>query len=80
MHDTFPCDPRDVAPGRYVPGPDLPPETLPLEPADVRVSPEGRLDVRYYIERNVQVGRCRTTVTVLPACASRTRAHPCVFK
>jgi hypothetical protein len=42
-------------PYRYGPGPGLPPEVLPLEPADVRVSPEGRLDVRYYIEKDVQV-------------------------
>ncbi|KAG2427087.1 hypothetical protein HXX76_012598 [Chlamydomonas incerta] len=32
----------------------LPAETIPLEPADVRVSPEGRLAVRYYIEKLVQ--------------------------
>ncbi|KAG2425980.1 hypothetical protein HXX76_013351 [Chlamydomonas incerta] len=38
----------------YVPGAGLPLELLPLEPADVRVSPEGRLAVRYYIEKDVQ--------------------------
>ncbi|GFR43029.1 hypothetical protein Agub_g4033, partial [Astrephomene gubernaculifera] len=38
----------------YIPGPGLPAEVLPLEPADVRVSPEGRLEVRYYIEKDVQ--------------------------
>ncbi|KAG2428300.1 hypothetical protein HXX76_010448 [Chlamydomonas incerta] len=38
----------------YTPGPGLPPEMVPLEPANVRVSPEGRLDVRYYVEKWVQ--------------------------
>ncbi|KAG2492959.1 hypothetical protein HYH03_008867 [Edaphochlamys debaryana] len=38
----------------YVPGPGLPPTLVPLEPADIRVSPEGRLEIRYYIERFVQ--------------------------
>ncbi|GIM00456.1 hypothetical protein Vretimale_5260, partial [Volvox reticuliferus] len=50
----------------YVPGPGLPTEMLPLEPADVRVSPEGRLDVRYYIEKNVQ-GDNPFTVDVEPS-------------
>lgn len=47
------CTHTDIR--RYEPGPGLPLETIPLEPADVKVSPEGRLDVRYYIERDVQV-------------------------
>ncbi|EFJ43172.1 hypothetical protein VOLCADRAFT_106956 [Volvox carteri f. nagariensis] len=38
----------------YTPGPGLPAEVIPLEPADVRVTPEGRLNVRYYIEKDVQ--------------------------
>jgi hypothetical protein len=50
---TTPSRPR--APRSYSPGQGLPAERLPLEPADVRVSPEGRLDVRYYIEKEVQV-------------------------
>lgn len=41
---------------RYTPAPGLPQEVVPLEPANIRVSPEGRLDVRYYIEKWVQVG------------------------
>ncbi|KAG2440163.1 hypothetical protein HXX76_004276 [Chlamydomonas incerta] len=39
---------------RYTPAPGLPQEVVPLEPAGIRVSPEGRLDVRYYIEKWVQ--------------------------
>ncbi|KXZ43155.1 hypothetical protein GPECTOR_100g8 [Gonium pectorale] len=38
----------------YTPAPGMTPELVPLEPATIRVSPEGRLDVRYYVETLVQ--------------------------
>ncbi|KAG2486137.1 hypothetical protein HYH03_015230 [Edaphochlamys debaryana] len=43
-------------------GPGAGPTAVPLEPADVRVSPEGRLDIDYFIQKDVQADNPFTPV------------------